>query len=1155
LTNRFSLPTILAKDNSVPALINHIPTPALVDSGAIKNYVSSHFAQKNALPLEYLPKPLEIILGDSETSIRTNHQTTPLSVSVGDITTCEQFVVAPSLAYPIILGDNWLSNANPVINWRQRTVLPELKPYSSYMESAKTFVPSALNPEENFKRKEHLMNLLNNRPDCPATYDSNPLGIPDFLYNQCQQLFSEKAAEILPEHRKFDMNIELKDEKILPAHGRIYNLTEDEDKVLFDWIQDMLKKGYIRRSQSPFGAPCFFTTKKDDSLRLCMDYRRLNELTKSGKYPMPLITELINRVSKGKIFSTMDLRNAFNLIRIAAGQEHKTAFITKYGKFEFLVMPFGLAGSPGTFQAMMNEIFHECFDFCQPYLDDLTIFSATPEEHVTHLQRVCDILAKHNLFVKPSKCQFFKNSVTLLGYVVDSVGTYMETDKVETISTWPEPKNVKQLRSFLGFTNFYRSFIPGYSKILQPLFALLKNDAKYTWSTNESQSFHSIKEAFTKPTVLHHPDNSLPFVLETDASDFAIAAILSQVTASGLSPIAFFSRQMIPAERNYDIYDKELLAIVEAFKKWRHILMSANINTKVLADHLNLKYFMTTKNLTRRQARWYNFLTDFAFTVDHQSGSLNRADLPSRREDYKFDPADENKFQIFSSPSNIALEDIKATISLNLLLHCESLDVDYDSITDWPLLIADFLDTGIWNASISPAFKKQLIDIHLPWFMFKDDRFCRLCPDKITTKLYVTAENRSKLVMYYHENLAHLKTDSIFDIIDARYWWPMMKRDINAIVIRCPKCQLSAPAGDGRVFSPRNVQALPNVPLPFQRIGLDFVGPLPITKNGNRYLITAIDYASRWPKAVPVKDMSTATVAKFLFDHIIADWGSPLEIITDRGKYFLQEGLQEFFKRRQIDHRPTSPYHPQTNGMVERMHAPLKHGLRTLAIEHPEDWDDHALTQTLIALRIRTHSVTKFSPFKLLYGLDARLESDHDIPHAALRPLSEIEQLEETGDIDARALEDIGQFRAAANARSITAAKVFQLREKIQHNQKDYFFSVGDMVKLKKHNPTSLQFNWKGPYHIVGLGYPGTYYLMNPQGYRLESTQHQNELAPWLAPVIDNVDFFYDATARRTTALECPQSEAPPSAARPWAFSLAGGTVIPPPGSNSSTSR
>jgi hypothetical protein len=230
--------------------------------------------------------------------------------------------------------------------------------------------------------------------------------------------------------------------------------------------------------------------------------------------------------------------------------------------------------------------------------------------------------------------------------------------------------------------------------------------------------------------------------------------------------------------------------------------------------------------------------------------------------------------------------------------------------------------------------------------------------------------------------------------------------------------------------------------------------------------------------------------------------------------------------------------------MVERMHAPLKHGLRTLSIEHPDDWDSH-LTQVLIALRARTHSVTGFSPFKLLYGIEPRLESDVDLPSSTIRPLSELEQLEELGDIDARSLEELGQFRAAANARSITAAKIFKLRKSNPQNHTNHHFAVGDLVKLKKHNPTTMQFNWKGPYFIVGLSYPGTYYLMTPQGLRLDSTINQNELAPWLNPPVVNHDFFYDTTARRTTNLSGPSTESIPIAPRPWAPSLTGGTVIP----------
>lgn len=1122
--------TSLDPMNRTSITINHIPTQALVDSGAIRNYISLACVHQFTNELENLPSPMTIILGDSSSTTQSTQSTPPLLIQVGAISTWERFLVVPLLTFPVILGNEWLRNANPIIDWRNGSISlnSSLSPptKSPNCQLAPSIAVANL--------KEPLVSMLPN-----FNTSTNEFNIPDFLFSRYQRLFSETEALILPEHRKFDMHIDLIDDASLPPHGRIYTLTTDEDTAFFTWLQDMLKKGYVRRSLSPYGAPCFFTTKKDKTLRPCMDYRKLNALTKSGKYPLPLIADIIAQVSQGSIFSKIDLRNAYNLVRIAPGHEFKTAFITKWGKFEFLVMPFGLSGAPAIFQAMMNELFYECFDFCLPYLDDLIIFSKTIEEHENHLSQVCSILSANNLFAKPSKCLFFQKKIAILGYVIDTSGTHMESDKIESIATWPVPRNVKELRSFLGFINFYRDFIPSYAKILQPLFSLLKSDATFTWTDVESSAFVSIKAAFAKSSMLVHPDNSKPFILETDASDFAIAAILSQATASGLSPVAFVSRQMTPCERNYDIYDKELLAIVEAFKKWRHILLSSNVNTTVLADHLNLKYFMTTKNLTRRQARWYNFLSDFLFTVEHQPGSANRADLLSRREDFKFDSTTENQIQIFTPSTEDA-----STLSLNLLLHSECLDIDFETKDDWPILIADFLDSGSWDPNISSRLRDKLIRDHVPWFTFKDDRFCRLLPDAVSTRLYVPFFQRNKLITSFHENLAHLKTDSIFDILAARYWWPLMKASINRVVTHCAVCQLSAPAGDARIHAPRNLQSLPNVGLPFQRWGLDAVGPLPITLNGHRYLLTAIEYCTRWPIAVPVNDLSATTVGKFIYEHIIGPFGSPHELITDRGKYFLQAGLQEFFKKRQIDHRPTTPYHPQTNGMVERMHAPLKHGLRTLSIEHPDDWDSH-LTQVLIALRARTHSVTGFSPFKLLYGIEPRLESDVDLPSSTIRPLSELEQLEELGDIDARSLEELGQFRAAANARSITAAKIFKLRKSNPQNHTNHHFAVGDLVKLKKHNPTTMQFNWKGPYFIVGLSYPGTYYLMTPQGLRLDSTINQNELAPWLNPPVVNHDFFYDTTARRTTNLSGPSTESIPIAPRPWAPSLTGGTVIP----------
>ncbi|KAH9245031.1 hypothetical protein BASA81_017509 [Batrachochytrium salamandrivorans] len=286
------------------------------------------------------------------------------------------------------------------------------------------------------------------------------------------------------------------------------------------------------------------------------------------------------------------------------------------------------------------------------------------------------------------------------------------------------------------------------------------------------------------------------------------------------------------------------------------------------------------------------------------------------------------------------------------------------------------------------------------------------------------------------------------------------------------------------------------------------------TKSGNKYLITCIDYATRWVLAKPVKDMTESAVSAFLYE-LMMTYGAPFEIISDRGKSFLAEGIDLFERENRIRHLATTPYHPQTNGMVERMHAMLGHGLTTLVHGKRDRWDEY-LPQVLLALRTRTHAVTKFSPFFLLFGIHPRLPTDETPPQNTLAPLDDIERMEENSEFIARNLEEVGQARSAANVRTKAQAEAMRKRNNFDETTPDYFFKVGDMVKMKHHDRLKLEFRWKGPYHVVDVGHPGTYWIMTPQGLRLPNAVNQNDLAPWLAPVVDNIDFFYDGTNRNT---------------------------------------
>lgn len=455
-------------------------------------------------------------------------------------------------------------------------------------------------------------------------------------FHEYLDVFSKASADDLPPNRSYDHNIDTKEGSV-PPFGPIYPLSEPELKEMSTFLKDNLKKGFIRPSQSPAGAPVFFIKKKDGSLKVTIDYRGLNAVTIKNRYPLPLIGESLDRLRSAKHFSKIDLRCAYNLLRIKPGDEWKTAFRTRYGHFETLVVQYGLTNAPASFQHLMNDIFRDMLDIsiiC--YLDDILIFSENEEDHEAHIKEVLSRLRKHKLFAKAEKSEFFKTEVDFLGFIVGSGGIRMDPAKVKTVMDWPLPANLQDIQAFLGFANFYRRFIRSYSKIAVPLTRLLKKDTPFSMSEAAIKAFNKLKEAFQDAPVLNHFVPSRKIVLETDASDVALAGILSQYDEEGvLHPIAFHSRKLSPAELNYEIYDKELLAIVDSFKSWRPYLEGSEHPISVLTDHKNLEYFKTARVLTRRQARWSLLLNSHIYELKHRPGKQStKPDAFTRRSDY-----------------------------------------------------------------------------------------------------------------------------------------------------------------------------------------------------------------------------------------------------------------------------------------------------------------------------------------------------------------------------------------------------------------------------------------------------------------------------------------------------------------------------------------
>ena len=338
-----------------------------------------------------------------------------------------------------------------------------------------------------------------------------------------------------------------------------------------------------------------------------MDFQSLNKVTKKDRYPLPLIMDLSDTPWKARIYTKIDLQHAYHLVQIAEGDEWKTAFQTHYGSFEWLVMPFGLTNGPMAFQQFMNNIFRDLLDQCiVVYLDNILIYSNNPKQHTKHVREVLQQHQKHSLYAQAKKCEWHCNSVEFLGYIMSSKGLTMANEKICTILDWPKPWKVKDIQSFLGFAKFCRRYIHNYLEITVPLTRLTWQGL--TWDFNEDchMAFKTLKEAFMRPSVLAHWKPDQQMVVETNTLDYALAAILSAYNMEGaLHPIAFHSHTFTSLELNYDVHDKELSAIFELFKRWRHYLEGSAKPIDVITDHKNLEYFSMMKLLTRRQALWF----------------------------------------------------------------------------------------------------------------------------------------------------------------------------------------------------------------------------------------------------------------------------------------------------------------------------------------------------------------------------------------------------------------------------------------------------------------------------------------------------------------------------------------------------------------------
>jgi hypothetical protein len=891
-------------------------------------------------------------------------------------------------------------------------------------------------------------------------------------FHDYRDVFSDDPKDAIPPHRPFDHRIPLEPDSA-PPFGPIYKLSPAEMEVLHDYIQNALATGAIQPSESSAGAPILFVKKKDGSLRLCVDYRGLNKITKKNRYPLPLISDLLDRLGKARYFSKIDLRNAYHQIRIADGDEWKTAFRTRYGLFEYRVMPFGLTTAPASFQNLINSTFSDMLDrFVIAYLDDILIYSETLEEHEEHIRRVLQRLRDNKLFARPEKCEFYSTSVAFLGYIVSHQGVSMDPSKVQAIADWPIPTTLKHVQSFLGFCNFYRQFIKGYSIVATPLTDLTKGDGPFKWTQAAQAAFEALKLAFESADILRHADPSLPYILETDASDFGMGAVLSQEFPDGIRPIAFFSKKFSPAELNYTVHNKELLAIVSALLFWRSYLEGAQHPVRIITDHQPLIYFTTKRLLDRQQARWSVDLQRFVYTIEHRPGKHSeKPDALSRRADHELTADDlAHSTRPLLSLGLVRLADITIGSAVR-----EMISLAQEADSECQALIE-----RLRNDSRRPG--EQHYSVGTDGFVRHKEQL--YVPDYGKVRLRIVED-------CHNGRLAgHPGRTRTLQLVRRYYYWPRIKEFIADFVASCDVCNRSK----HRRRKPQGqLRSMPTGTRAWGACSVDFIVHLP-TSNSYNAICVMVDSLTKNAKFEPCRaTVDAPELADCFLRRVIAQHGIPSSIVSDRGTQFTSFFWRSLNARLGTSLQFSTSDHPRTDGQTEIVNQWLDTYLRIYCCYQQDDWCD-LLPLAEFAYNSATHSSTGKSPFFWLYGFNPRGPDDGAPP-----PPSDDRRL---NDADGIARAEVLRESLAVVREQAEQAKAIQKKYYDEGRVAPPPFKVDDWVYLDADNinlarpSVKLSPKFVGPYKIIEQISPVNFRLDLPERLKIFPIFHVELLKP-----------------------------------------------------------
>ncbi|KAL0536597.1 hypothetical protein IC582_025549 [Cucumis melo] len=982
----------------------------LFDSGSSHSFISSAFVSHARLEVEPLHHVLSVSTPSGECML-SKKKVKACQIEISGRVIEVTLIVLDMLDFDVILGMDWLAVNHASIDCSRKEVTFNPPSMASFIfkEGGSKSLPQVISAIRASKLLSQgtwgiLASVVDTR-EAGVSLSSEPV-VRDY-----PDVFPEELPG-LPPHREVEFAIELEPGTV-PISRAPYRMAPAELKELKVQLQELLDKGFIRPSVSPWGAPVLFVKKKDGSMRLCIDYRELNKVTVKNRYPLPRIDDLFDQLQGATVFSKIDLRSGYHQLRIKDEDVPKTAFRSRYGHYEFIVMSFGLTNAPAVFMDLMNRVFREFLDtFVIVFIDDILIYSKMEAEHEEHLRLVLQTLRENKLYAKFSKCEFWLKQVSFLGHVVSKAGVSVDPAKIEAVTGWTRPSTVSEVRSFLGLAGYYRRFVENFSRIATPLTQLTRKGAPFVWSKACEDSFQTLKQKLVTAPVLTVPDGSGSYVIYSDASKKGLGCVLMQQG----KVVAYASRQLKSHEQNYPTHDLELAAVVFALKIWRHYLYGEKI--QIFTDHKSLKYFFTQKELNMRQRRWLELVKDYDCEILYHPGKANVvADALSRKVSHSA------ALITRQAPLHRDLERAEIAVSVG------AVTMQLAQLTVQPTLRQKIIDAQsndpylVEKRGLAEAGQTAEFSLSSDGGLLFERRLCVPSDSAVKTELLSEAHS-SPFSM-------HPGSTKMYQDLKRVYWWRNMKREVAEFVSKCLVCQ--------QVKAPRQKPAglLQPLSIPewkWENVSMDFITGLPRTLRGFTVIWVVVDRLTKSAHFVPGKSTYTASKwAQLYMSEIVRLHGVPVSIVSDRDARFTSKfwkGLQTAMGTR-LDF--STAFHPQTDGQTERLNQVLEDMLRACALEFPGSWDSH-LHLMEFAYNNSYQATIGMAPFEALYGKCCRSPVCWD--EVGEQRLMGPELVQSTNE----AIQKIRSRMHTAQSRQKSYADV---------RRKDLEFEIGDKVFLK----------------------------------------------------------------------------------------------------------